>query len=209
MSEESIVSATTQAPDAEKTVVKDETVTEENSIIDSSEKEVSADKKGDDSVKKEAVVPEKYEIKLKEGMEIDQAALDVFTPLLKELKVSQEGFDKIIDKYVPMIQSVQDKVRQDSIESYKKIIDEWKTETYKELGANAKTEIAYCGKALLKFGSDELRQVLNETGLGNHKELVKFMAKIGKTISEDAFVDGKSKSSADDPLLKMYPSMKQ
>ncbi|MEC7472463.1 MAG: hypothetical protein VX946_03765 [Pseudomonadota bacterium] len=45
-------------------------------------------------------------------------------------------------------------------------------------------------KAIEKFGSPELRQVLNDSGLGNHPELVKFCHRIGKAISDDSLVLG-------------------
>lgn len=51
-----------------------------------------------------------------------------------------------------------------------------------------------------KFGSPELKQYLNETGLGNHPELVRIFANIGKAMSEDGLVTGNSggvKSAAD------------
>jgi hypothetical protein len=158
-----------------------------------------------------AVVPEgKYEIKLPEGITLDAATLDVFSPIFKDLGISNDGAQKLVDAYIPLVTSQVDKARQESLVEYKGIVDGWKSETMKELGAAAKQELAACGKALQKFGSKELREVLQETGLGNHKELVRFMAKIGKTISEDSVVDpGQSHQIGSFDLKKMYPSMTQ
>jgi hypothetical protein len=61
----------------------------------------------------------------------------------------------------------------------------------------------------VEFGGDELKQVLNESGLGNHPALFKAFAKIGKAMSEDTFVKSKAHSSPEvDRLSRMYPSMK-
>ena len=40
------------------------------------------------------------------------------------------------------------------------------------------------------FGTPELKTYLNDTGLGNHPDLVKAFVKIGKAMSEDGMVDG-------------------
>ncbi|MEI6907818.1 peptidase, partial [Klebsiella pneumoniae] len=41
------------------------------------------------------------------------------------------------------------------------------------------------------FGTPELKEYLNGTGLGNHPELVKAFIKVGKAMSEDGMVTGK------------------
>jgi hypothetical protein len=38
------------------------------------------------------------------------------------------------------------------------------------------------------FGTPELRTLLNESGLGNHPEVIRMMYRAGKAISEDRFV---------------------
>jgi len=45
-------------------------------------------------------------------------------------------------------------------------------------------------KALDSFGTPELRTLLNESGIGNHPELIRFMVRAGKAISSDTFVAG-------------------
>jgi hypothetical protein len=45
-------------------------------------------------------------------------------------------------------------------------------------------------KALDAFGTTELRSLLNESGLGNHPEVIRFMFRAGKAISEDSMVTG-------------------
>ena len=37
------------------------------------------------------------------------------------------------------------------------------------------------------FATPELKKALNETGFGNHPELVRLFVKIGKSLSEDSF----------------------
>ena len=64
--------------------------------------------------------------------------------------------------------------------------------------------------ALARFGNPDLVKVLNETGLGNHKAVIRFMAQVGKQISEDRLPgtgDGASTGEPVDPAALMYPSM--
>ena len=79
-------------------------------------------------------------------------------------------------------------------------IEQWaeQVKADKDLGTDA--SIGAAQKAMDKFGSPELKQYLNETGLGNHPELVRIFANIGKAMSEDGLVTGNSggaKSAAD------------
>jgi len=39
-----------------------------------------------------------------------------------------------------------------------------------------------------KFGSPNLIKTLDETGFGDHPELIRLLSKIGKTMKEDDFV---------------------
>ncbi len=155
-------------------------------------------------------VPEKYDIKVPEGMEIDTGALDLFSPVFKELELSQEGVQKLIDVYAPYVSSQVEASQKKSIEDFNRISEEWKSETEKELGADKDKKLALCSKALNKFGSKELRTLLTETGVGNNKELVNFMIKIGSFISEDSLIDSDTtKSTPKDVARTMYPSMKK
>jgi len=180
---------------------------EESTLIDSAIE--GSQEKADTGEKKEEakeLPPEKYEIKVPEGMTLDSDTLDMFTPIFKELGITQEGAQKLVDAYVPLIQSTTEKTRKESMSAYKQLVDGWKSETMKELGVGSEKELSYCGKAIQKFGNNELREILNETGLGNHKSLVSFMAKVGKTISEDTFVDS-GKPMQVDPEKALYPTM--
>ena len=213
MSEETVI--TDPSPTAENVnPVVTETTDEVETLLGPEETpspETPVDEKKTEVEPKKAEVPEKYDVKLPDGVELDVATLDLFSPIFKELGISNEGAQKLVDAYVPLIQSTIDKQRKESQNDFKTIVSGWHADTMKELGPDAKQDLAACGKALNKFGSKELREMLQETGVGNHKELVKFMAKIGKTISEDSVVTPKDNPVnlfGPDPK-KMYPSMTQ
>ena len=58
-----------------------------------------------------------------------------------------------------------------------------------ETGTEALEQMLDVAKASLDtFGTDALKSLLQETGLGNHPEVIRFMYRAGKAISEDSYV---------------------
>ena len=159
-----------------------------------------------------AVVPEKYEIKAPEGMTVDQGLLDTVTPIFKELGISQEGAQKLADAYAPQVSKMLESQKQEAINGFQKMVTEWKDQTTKDLGANGAKELAHAAKFIDRFGGTELRQVLNETGLGNHPIMVKAFIAAGKAIANDSFPDssnkGKSLDTEDAKAATLFPTQK-
>jgi len=158
------------------------------------------------------LVPDTYEIKLEEGMVLDQGTLDMFSPIFKELGLTNDGAQKLVNAYVPMISSLEERIKQQSLNDFKEIVAGWKTETLKQLGPDSDQKMAVCARAINQFGDDNFRAALDQTGLGNHPEFVKFMIKVGETIKEDTFIDPKLPTmpgqTDQEKLNKMYPTMK-
>ena len=81
-------------------------------------------------------------------------------------------------------------------------VDEVKND--KEIGGdNYESSVKYAQRAAAKFGTKDFLNVLNESGYGNHPEVVRTLARIGKAMSDDKIVfgegdsQGKKKSLAD------------
>lgn len=88
---------------------------------------------------------------------------------------------------------------------------QWRDEVVndKEIGGPALQEnLSYAAKVLDTFAPD-LRQVLNDTGMGNHPAFVKAFVKIGKAISEDRLVGGSQQSPGApvDDAKVLFPNM--
>jgi hypothetical protein len=149
-------------------------------------------------IEKGKVVPEKYEFKMPDGVKVNQELVDAVSPVLKELKITQADAQRLVDAYTPVIQKQTEAMvkaqADESMKVFNQIKTEWKNETEKLLGANKDVEIAHAARFINKFGSPALRQVLNETGLGNHPELVKVFIEAGKKLSQDPMPTGKTQS---------------
>lgn len=160
-------------------------------------KDAEKDKaKEPDKKDEKPVVPEKYEFKAPEGVEqLDPQALAVFEPIAKELGLSQEQAQKLVDIY-PQIQ-------QQQAEAWSKQVTDWgdQVKADKEIGGDKLTaSVGQAQKALDQFGTPALREYLESSGLGNHPELVRAFAKVGKMMSEDKIIvpnQGGQRSAAD------------
>lgn len=132
----------------------------------------------------EPVVPEKYEFKLPEGYELDEGALKVFEPALKDLKLTNESAQKLVDAYA----QVQKAQLEESEKAFNAQVEKWAEDVKadKELGGQAFEQVRESAlKAVGKFGTPELKALLNQTGLGNHPEFVRFCSRVGKQLRED------------------------
>lgn len=151
------------------------------------------DKPADDGSKpadppKPEGAPEAYEqFKAPEGKEYDPHVLEQFSTAAKEANLSQDAAQKLLDKVAPALQERQTQ-QADALKS------QWLNDSKsdKEFGGEKIQEnLSIAKKSLDTFGSPELRKLLEDTGLGNHPEVIRFFYKSGKAISEDAsFVGG-------------------
>jgi hypothetical protein len=180
----------------------DSTTATPDSTTASTPPAAAADTKTDDTKATEPVVPEAYDLQMPEGVELDKAAADEFTTIAKELKLDQAAAQKLAD--------IAAKQAQRQVEAHTKLVESWveQVKTDKDIGGDKLDEnLGIARKALETFGTPELRDVLNASGLGNHPEVIKAFVKAGKAISEDKFVAGAPKGSDADPAKKLFPNM--
>lgn len=125
-----------------------------------------------------------FEFKVPEGVELDESDLGAFKDILKDDKLTkQELAQKVLDLAVSREQA--------RAEGFAKQVSEW-AETVKSDPELGKAENLATAKTVIDtFGDDEIRSLLNSTGMGNHPAVVRLCLKIGKAISEDTFVRGK------------------
>lgn len=139
--------------------------------------------------------PEKYELKAPEGQEFDGEFLKAYEETAKELNLTNEAAQKLIDKVSPVMQ----KQQMERIEAVRK---EWteNSKADKEFGGDKLNENLVTAKAALdQFGTPELKQLLNDSGLGNHPEVIRLLYRAGKQISQDKFVGGQAPQGKNGP----------
>jgi len=187
---------------------KEDDASDDSLNTDGSEEDGSDESDGedDDSSKGDDEVPENYEITVPEGMTLDTEMLEILTPVFKELELSNDDTQKLVDAYLPFVQKSSEEQEKAALESFKETVDGWKKDTLKELGPDSDKKLAIVAKARNQFGDDAFRTMVNETGVGNHPAFVRFLLNVGQKISEDTF-EGGSNDPKPDPLKVMYPTM--
>jgi hypothetical protein len=136
--------------------------------------------------------PENYAFNL-EAHQIDGEVLKAFTDIAKELKLPKDGAQRLIDKVAPVIAARQS-------ELIKETVKVWETQAKadKEFGGDKFAEnIGIANKAYDTFGTPELKELLNKSGLSNHPEVIRTFYRAGKAMSEDTFVSGKTAPSGE------------
>lgn len=138
----------------------------------------------------DAGAPTEYaDFTLPEGIEIDADVMTEFKGLAKELGITQEAAQKLIDLQASMEEKRAETLQQMVADQSQQWANQVKNDP--EIGGeNYDQSVALAVKTIETFGSPELRTLLNDSGLGNHPELVKFCHRIGKAISEDTLVMG-------------------
>ena len=152
----------------------------------------------------EAAPETAYEFTMPEGVEIDPATLGNLTELSKELGLTKEQAQKVADLGAQQAQrwaAAQEQAINDVSAQW---IDTVKTD--REIGGDRMAEkLAVAKRALDRFGSPELTQLLDESRLGNHPELIRAFYRAGKAISDDALVPGgRSVRGSNDPASRLY-----
>ena len=139
--------------------------------------------------------PETYEFndKVADAPDVlDPEVLTAFGEVAKELDLPQDAAQKVLDKVAPVIQ-----VRQ--AEQVEKARIDWAEESKSDQefgGETFETNLETAKTALNAFGTEPFKQLLSESGLGNHPEVIRFMYRAGKAISEDSYVGNSQGANA-------------
>ncbi|MHC8403596.1 hypothetical protein [Pseudomonas sp. TMB3-21] len=155
---------------------------------------------------KPAGAPEKYEFKAPEGYVPDAQLLAGFESLAKELNLPQDAAQKLMEFDAKRLASSQDAAAADQKAQVEAWIGELKQD--KDFGgANFDASVKVAQKAMADFGTPELRQMLDASGLGSHPEVVRFFHRVGKGLGEGSIHKTTTEQPAERSLAeRMYPN---
>lgn len=134
-------------------------------------------------------VPEAYSFTMPDGMEVDKPLADAFTPVAKELGLSNEQANKLASVYAGHVQAETKQLA----EAWVKQNETWQGELKADPefgGARYGQTVKDVHAGILKSGGEALAKALGESGMGDHPEIVKAFARIGRMFREDALVKG-------------------
>lgn len=157
-------------------------------------------------------VPEKYEFKLPEGMTLDEAAMAIVSPVFKELGLDNDQAQKLVDLQNMLTKDAATK-HDVAFEQYK---EDLKVEAKTFFGPKLQEVMKNVARARDQFIHKELQEKLNVSGLANDKDVLVFLDKLGRTVGEGKFLEGKQSAPAKGDgsvkiegasLADVYPSM--
>ena len=136
---------------------------------------------------------------------VNPDVLAKFEGIARELDMSQEAATKLIDNVAPELVKAQQAQHTAQVAQWGE-----QSKTDPEIGgAKFAENLAVAKKALDTFGSPELTQLLDSTGLGNHPEVIRAFMRAGQKISSGPVVHGSAGAQpAVDAAARLYPNMK-
>lgn len=193
---------TTESSNTDGEGTDDQGKTEGDGTGDTEDK---GEKKGEGDVKG---APETYEFQAPEGVALDEELLGEFTGIAKELNLSQEDAQRVVDLGPKVMQKFADHQAQVVADAQATWIAEAKAD--KEIGGDdGEKKLAVSLEALEAFGTPKLKTLLVDSGLGNHPEVIRVFYRIGKAIKNDELVGGRQGGEGPKDLAnRLYPNHK-
>jgi len=154
------------------------------------------------------------EFKLPEGVKADEpatkAGLESFKAIAGAAGMTQEAAQSLVDQHFKDLQEAANQ----PYKLWEETQTKWQQEVKgdKEIGgANYEPMKASIAKAIDKFGGPEaakIREAFNFTGAGNHPEIIRFLARLAKSVNEPAHVAGSAAVTPDpkNPAAVLYPN---
>lgn len=154
-------------------------------------------KDADGATEEDAVPEGAYVFELGEGRELDPVLVEKFSPVLKEIGLGQKAANRLAGVLDEALQAQVDADVDAAVAQTKA----WRTEAKAdpEIGqGNWDTATRAANKALQRFGTAGLTEVLKATGLGNHPEVIRYFARVEKAFGDDTIDPGNATNSAKD-----------
>jgi hypothetical protein len=180
---------------------------DDSSAEDKAAAQAIVDAAAEDAGKGSDTPPDTYaDFVMPEGMQLDEAALAEALPIFKEISATQEQAQKLMDLAAKQVQAG----LQTQIDNFNQLMNDWREQSKNdgEFGGDKFNEnVAIAQSAISKYGTPELKQLLEEHGVGNHPEVIRFMVRVGRTLNEDVpgVITGAT-AKAEDAVSILYPN---
>lgn len=161
------------------------------------------------------LIPDTYEITTSTGEQLDGEDLDKLNQVCKKAGITQKQAQMLFSAYENDVSNFNQQLQS----SYNQQLQSWRDAVMndRELGQeNFEKTKANIKNVISRFGSSELSDFLNKSGLGYNPDFVRFVNKVGSLISNDNnFIGGNTNpqvSEADrqkEMLMKLYNNTKE
>jgi len=138
-------------------------------------------------------------------MTLDSAMVEQAMPLFKEAGINQAQSQKFIDLYASKMQEVE----QGKLDTFNQLRQDWvkQSKSDADFGGDKFDESIGAAKAALeKFGTPELSKLLDDFGVGDHPEMIRFMVAVGRLTQEDTPGGGRAGTQTKSTTDILYPT---
>ena len=131
--------------------------------------------------------PKALELKLPEGSHLTAQDVEKVAARAKQLNLTPEQAQAELQRESDLVKSFVDGEKQKLAKEVSAWVDESKKDP--EIGGEKFAQSAEVAKRVVnRFGTEAFKKALNDSGLGNHPELVRVFVRIGKAMTEDQMV---------------------
>lgn len=147
-----------------------------------------------------------FDFRMPDGRAVDEDGMAAFRPLVAELGLNTEQAQRLIDLYVDRLSTTEEKSKQE----FAGAVDQWCAECRSdpELGGPGfDSKLAIAKRALERFGSPGLMQMVDETMIGSHPEFVRLMYRVGRATQDDQHIMASQTETPKTLGEILYPDM--
>lgn len=134
--------------------------------------------------------PDTYsDFTIPEGIELDKSIIETATPIFKELNLTQDQAQKLVDFYNQTVGGVKDNL----LKAVEEMRADWRNQVMadKEIGGkldSIKVEIGRAKSKLQPALREAFDEAMNITGAGDHPAFIKAFYELSKLVNEGTYV---------------------
>ena len=146
-----------------------------------------------EEAKKTEVEP--YELTLDKDSPLSKDRFEKIAEYARLQGFTKELAEELVKSQEDTVRSVLDTQQKELIAKSEKWVEDIRAD--KEIGQdNFNKSMEFAARAINKFATQELKETLNATRLGDYPELVRMMARVGAAMADDTFVSSNENASA-------------
>jgi hypothetical protein len=193
-----------EAPKPERKITATSALDEDPEDLPADDEAKAEEKADGDKEEKPEPVFKAEELKMPEGVTLDQNAMDLFSPILNELGLPADKAQPLVDAYIEVRKAELQAFEDSQVQMKKTSMDD------PEIGkAQWKDTITKARKAIDAYGSADFKELLGMSGIANHPATLRFLRQVGATAMDDTPVSSEvAAGQKRDAVDVLYPNQK-